>query len=211
MTADQYRPGSYPHSHHSPGGHPLPVPPPPAAPPARTSGAAGWLLVVSAAMMGLLSGLFFAFDVSVMPGLARLDDVDYLRAMQSFNDLIDNNGLFGMLFMAALAAPVWAAIVEYRRGRRRVAVWTAVAAALYLVTVLITVTVNIPLNTELAGLGDPAKAGDLSLVDDFKNIWEPANIVRTVLCTAAVVCVAQALKLHGRSTPRPPAAPVSYR
>ncbi|MDG4864421.1 DUF1772 domain-containing protein, partial [Streptomyces sp. T-3] len=168
--------------------------------PRKGAGAAGPLLVAAAVMMGLLAGLFFTFDLSIMPGLKRLDDVQYLTAMQNFNDLIDNSGPFGMVFVAAFVVIVWAAVIEYRRGRKKVALWAGIAGGLYLVALLITFSVNIPLNMELADLGDPAKAKDLSIVDKFKGIWSATNIVRTILCTAAVGCVAHALKLHGRAT-----------
>lgn len=211
MTADRQGPDPRWRNPHEPGPYGAhgsaahsPPPPPPAAPAVRPGSVAGPLLVLAVVVMGLLSGLFFTFDFAIMPGLARLDDVAYLTAMHNFDDAI-NSGPFGVLFVVGLVVLVGAAVVEYWRGRKKAAVWTVVAVGLYCVTLLITFTVNIPLNTELADLGDPAKAGDLSLVDKFKGTWESANIVRTVLCTASVACVAQALKLHGRGTPVVPA------
>ncbi|MGW7259653.1 anthrone oxygenase family protein [Streptomyces sp. NPDC054834] len=167
----------------------------------RSGGAAGVLLMVACIAMALLAGLFFAYDLSIMPGLSRLDDAAYLTAMRNFNDEIDNSGPFAVVFLGALVATVWAAVAEYRRARRGAALWAAAAGVLYLAVLVITVSVNLPLNGELADLGDPAKAADLSLVDKFKGVWSTTNIMRTVLTTAAVGCLAQALKLHGRSTP----------
>ncbi len=46
----------------------------PAAAVASGSRAAGLVLVGATIAMGLMAGLFFAFDVSVMPGLAAGDD-----------------------------------------------------------------------------------------------------------------------------------------
>ncbi|MCT2545578.1 MULTISPECIES: hypothetical protein [Streptomyces] len=57
---------------------------------------------------------------------------------------------------------------------------------------------NIPLNNELAAIGDPARAGELSVVDRFKGVWETTDIMRTLLCAAALGCLAHCLKLHGR-------------
>ncbi|GEB52457.1 MULTISPECIES: DUF1772 domain-containing protein [Streptomyces] len=175
----------------APGAHsPTPAP--------RPGGPAGVLLLLGVLALGLLAGLFFTFDLSIMPGLKRLDDVAYLTAMRDFNDLIDNSGPFGLLFCAAFAVLAWGAVSEYRRGRRNVAAWAAAAAVLYVLVLGITFTVNIPLNTELADLGDPSKAKDLSLVHDFQGTWETANIIRTVLTTAALACVAHSLRLYGR-------------
>lgn len=81
------------------------------------------LLMVSTVLVGLMAGLFFAFDVSVMPGLARGDERTYVTAMQNFNAVIDGNGLFGTVFVVALLAAVASAVLEYRKGRRGVAVW----------------------------------------------------------------------------------------
>ncbi|MFI9247567.1 DUF1772 domain-containing protein [Streptomyces sp. NPDC053086] len=176
--------------------------------PRRSGGAAGVLLTVACVAMGLLSGLFYAYDLSVMPGLSRLDDAAYLTAMRNFNDAIDNSGPFAVVFLGALVATVWAAVAEHRRGRRAAALWAAGAGVLYLAVLVLTVSVNLPLNGELARLGDPAKAADLSLVDRFKGVWSAANLARTVLTTAAVACLAQALRLHGAATaPAPPTAP----
>ncbi|MFJ1642123.1 DUF1772 domain-containing protein [Streptomyces sp. NPDC088256] len=171
------------------------------APSPRPGGVVGTLLVMSVIAVGLMAGLFFAFDVSVMPGLARTGDRVYAEAMQNFNQVIDGSGLFALIFLGALAVTVAVAVVEYRGGRRRVALWAGGAAALYAVALLVTFFVNIPLNNELAAIGDPANAGDLSVVGRFKGLWETTNIMRTLLCTAALGCLAHCLKLYGRSTP----------
>ncbi|MFE2144360.1 anthrone oxygenase family protein [Streptomyces sp. NPDC059456] len=157
------------------------------------------LLTVSTVLMGLMAGLFFAFDVSVMPGLARGDERTYVTAMQNINAVIDGNGLFGAVFVAALLAAVASAAAEFRAGRRGVAVWVGAAAALYLVALVITFTVNIPLNNELADAGDAAGLTDFSVVEKFKGTWVTTNIIRTLLCTAALTALSRALVLHGRA------------
>ncbi|MFI5671137.1 DUF1772 domain-containing protein [Streptomyces sp. NPDC051704] len=172
----------------------------------NTTGAGGGsriatvLLMVSTVLVGLMAGLFFAFDVSVMPGLARGDERTYVTAMQNMNAVIDGNGLFGTVFVVALLAAVASAAVELRRGRRRVAVWAGTAAVLYLAVLVITFTVNIPLNNELADAGDAARLTDFSIVDRFEGTWVAANIVRTVCSTAALIALVRALVLYGRAT-----------
>ncbi|GAA2427829.1 hypothetical protein GCM10010433_29810 [Streptomyces pulveraceus] len=93
------------------------------------------------------------------------------------------------------------AVVEYRGGCRTVAVWAGVAAALYTVAPLVTFFVNTPPNNELAAIGDPAKAGDLPVVDRFKGLWETTDIMRALLGTAALGCLAHCPTLYGRGTP----------
>ncbi|MER5934064.1 DUF1772 domain-containing protein [Streptomyces sp. NPDC002054] len=160
------------------------------------------LLLLSTVLMGLMAGMFFAFDVSVMPGLAETDDRTYVTAMQQFNAAVDGNGLFGSAFVLALLASAAAAVVEFRAGRRRVALWTAVAAAAYLAVLVITFTVNIPLNNDLADAGPADRLTDFSLVRDFESTWVTTNIIRTLLSTAALACLARALLLFGRDTAR---------
>ncbi|MEV8533734.1 hypothetical protein [Streptomyces sp. NPDC051211] len=57
---------------------------------------------------------------------------------------------------------------------------------------------NIPLDHELADLGDAAKITDFSVVERFKSTWVTTNVLRTVLCTAALGCLVRACFLNGR-------------
>ncbi|MFK0223021.1 anthrone oxygenase family protein [Streptomyces vinaceus] len=160
------------------------------------------LLMVATVLVGLMAGLFFAFDVSVMPGLARGDERTYVTAMRNINAVIDGNALFGTVFVVALLAAAASAALELRGGRRGVAVWVAAAAVLYLAVLVITFTVDIPLNNELAAAGDAAEMADFSIVDRFKGTWVATNVVRTVCSTAALVALVRALVLYGRATRR---------
>ncbi|WP_330301439.1 anthrone oxygenase family protein [Streptomyces sp. NBC_00503] len=176
-----------------------PPQPPVAAAPGRSKVATA-LLLVPTVLVGLMAGLFFAFDVSVMPGLATTDDRTYVTAMQAFNKAIDGNGLFGMAFILALLLSVASAVVEFRKGRRNVAVWVGAAAVAYFIALVITFSVNIPLNNDLAAAGDAAQMTDFSIVEKFKGTWVSTNIVRTLLCTAALTALSRALLLYGRAT-----------
>ncbi|GAA0472482.1 hypothetical protein GCM10010361_40860 [Streptomyces olivaceiscleroticus] len=174
--------------------------PPAPTGPARRGRLAGPLLAASALTMGLMAGLFFAFDVSVMPGLARSDAATYVQAMQNFNAVIDGSGLFGLIFVGALLTAGVAAFYEYRQGRRSVAGWVIAATACYVVVLILTVGVNIPLNNQLARVDNADKTHALSIISDFKGTWETANIARTLLCTAALGLLTRALVLYGRAT-----------
>ncbi|MEU2249337.1 DUF1772 domain-containing protein [Streptomyces sp. NPDC019224] len=201
MTPDphvqQYGPSGAQAPSQQQGGRPGDVPAP--QPAGRPSKAAGRLHMVSVLTLGLMAGLFFAYDVSVMPGLAKTDDRTYVAAMQQFNAEIDGNGLFALIFMGAILAAGLAAFLEFRRGHKTIALWAGLAAVLYLAVLMLTMGVEIPLNTQLADLGDPAKVHDFALVDKFKGTWETVNICRTLLTTAALGCAAYAARLHGRA------------
>ncbi|WP_232343923.1 anthrone oxygenase family protein [Actinoplanes awajinensis] len=150
-----------------------------------TAGALGGSLLC----LGLMAGLFFAFSVAVLPGLHAGDDRTFVAAMQQVNVAIQN-GVFGLVFIGALAFPALAAVLLARAGHRSAAGWTAAAAGLYLVVLLLTVTVSVPLNNRLAaaGLTDPAQARQA-----FAGVWVPINQLRTVLTTLALGCLAPVL------------------
>ncbi|MEF9906956.1 anthrone oxygenase family protein [Streptomyces sp. P9-A2] len=195
--------------------HPPPSPSPWAAPPFRPAAPPGRdrftgpLLVASVLCTGLMAGLFFSYDISVMPGLAELDDRTYAAAMQRFNAVIDGSALFGMVFLAALGLTVASAILAFRKKRLTVAVPLVVAAVCYLVVLVITVTVSLPLNAELAALGSTATAKDLSaVIEDFKSVWVPVNVVRTVLCVLSLGALCSAVLRYGRATAAVPFPPV---
>ena len=162
------------------------------------------VLYAAVVMMGLMAGLFYAWDVSVMPGLARLDDHTFVTAMQILIVAIENLA-FMVAFVGAFAFTAAAAILQRRRGRRVVARWIVLALVLYVVALAITMGVHMPLNDALVSAGDPSRITDLAgLRSGFERPWVITNIARTVSCVLALVCLARALSLHGRNeTVRP--------
>jgi uncharacterized membrane protein len=162
------------------------------------SGAAGLVLLVAMLSMGLMAGLFYAFDVSVMPGLARTGDQTFVTAMQQINAAIQNS-VFGATFVGAFLLTATAAFLQHRNGARAAVRWILAALLLYVVALAITMGINVPLNDQLAAAGDPSRAVDIVAVrNNFEGLWEATNVVRTVACTLALACLGQALSLHGR-------------
>ncbi|QBI54919.1 anthrone oxygenase family protein [Streptomonospora litoralis] len=160
---------------------------------------AGAVLAGAAVGTGLMAGLFFAFDVGVMPGLAKTGDLVFVTVMQRINAEIEN-GLFGLVFLGAFLATGVAAALQHRLGRHRAALRVWGALACYAGMLAITAGVNIPLNQALARAGDPAEIPDLHAVRTaFEGPWRLANAARTAACTAALGLLARALILHRRS------------
>jgi uncharacterized membrane protein len=157
--------------------------------------------------MGLLAGLFYAFDVAVMPALSAADDRTLVDAMQQMIDKIENP----FFYLTFLGAPVLAAVafVQARRsGARRTAAWIVAGLAFYMVMALVTFTFHFPLNEDLENAGDPARIENLAAVrDDFLAPWVAWNVVRTLATTAAFACLAWALvsRPANRPTSRVPA------
>jgi uncharacterized membrane protein len=162
---------------------------------ARTASLALYAAMV---MMGLMAGLFFAWDVSVMPGLARLDDQAFVTAMQILIVAIENLP-FTVVLGGAFGFTAVAAFLQHRRGQRVAARWIMAALGFYVVALAITTGVHFPLNDALVGAGDPGGITDLAaLRDDFERPWTVANVARTLTCVLALVCLGRALSLHGQ-------------
>lgn len=158
-------------------------------------GVADIVLGAAVIAMGLLAGLFYAFDVAVMPALTAADDRTLVDAMQQMIDL-------PAFPLTLLAAPALAAIALFqarRSGSAKTAGWIVAGLAFYTVTVVVTFAVHFPLNEDLKEAGDPARIENLAAVrDDFVTPWVAWNIVRTLALTAAFGCLAWALVLRGR-------------
>lgn len=153
----------------------------------------GWLLGAAAVATGLSAGVYYAYACSVMPALARSGDRTFVEVMQNVNDVIQNP----VFFATFAGAPVFtglAAIQQRRRGYRQAARWSAAAFVLCAAGIVTTIAVNVPLNDQLAAAGDPSSITDLSHVRSrFETPWVAWNIVRAVLTTGALGCLARAL------------------
>ncbi|MGY0490664.1 anthrone oxygenase family protein [Streptomyces sp. WG-D5] len=164
----------------------------------RPGGRADLPLYAATVAMGLSAGLYFAFDVSVMPGLERADDAAFVATMAHINDAIEN-GLFGLVFFGAFLATGASGVRLRRLGKDRAARWVWAALALYSAVVAVTMKVNVPLNQQLARLTEHASGAELALIRDrFRGTWVPANAARTLACTAALACLGRALVLRAR-------------
>ncbi len=154
------------------------------------------MLYAALVTIGLMAGMYWDWDVAVMPGLTRLDDATFVETMQHLIVAIENPAFFLVAF-GAFASIAVAALLQ-RRGQRPAARWTAAALALYVVGVLVTVAVHMPINYALVDAGDPSAISDLAAArEDFGVPWRLANVVRTVSCVLALVCVGRALSLEG--------------
>jgi uncharacterized membrane protein len=166
--------------------------------PKGAGGIADVVLGAAVIAMGLLAGLYYAFDVAVMPALSAAEDRTLVDAMQQMIDKIENPAFFLILFGAPALAGV-ALSQAHGAGEAKVAGWIAAGLAFYLVMVVVTFAFHFPLNEDLKDAGDPARIENLSAVrDDFVTPWVAWNIVRTVATTAAFGCLVWALILRGR-------------
>lgn len=133
---------------------------------------------------GLMAGLFFAFSVSIMTALSRLNPAEGIGAMQSINIAI-LNPVFLVVFLGTAGACAFVVISAVLRWQEPGALYLLVGGALYLVgAFLVTVLFNVPMNDALASVApeDPEAA---SLWADYLATWTAWNHVRTVAALAA--------------------------
>jgi uncharacterized membrane protein len=133
-------------------------------------------------LSGLVAGLLYSYSCSVNIGLRALPDVEYLKAMQSINQAIQNPFFFvsfmGLLIMFPLSAwqlhslpspaPYYAILM---------------AMGLYFIGVFgVTVFGNVPLNNYLAVFDiSKATADELSVVrSTFEKPWNTYHFIRTI-------------------------------
>lgn len=156
-------------------------------------------LVAAILTMALMSGLFYAFSVAVMPGLGRSGDRTVIEAMQRINVAI-LNGWFMLGYIGALLFTGLALALHIPSGGGG-ALWPLVGAFVcYVLVMALTARVNIPLNNALEKAGPPERIADPAAVRRaFEVPWVRANVWRAVLCTVAVGFLAWALVLHGQS------------
>ena len=158
----------------------------------------GLVLGAGVVLMGLLAGVFYAFACGVMPALGDSSDRTFVEAMQQMNRNIENPVFFASLLGAPVVA-TYALVVARRAGEGEVARWVIAGLAFHAVALLVTSGVNVPLNNDLGHAGDSRRVLDFARVrDHFEHPWEAWNIVRTLATTASFVCLAWALRIHGR-------------
>jgi uncharacterized membrane protein len=160
---------------------------------------AGTLLAATVAM-GLSAGVVGLFAHTIMRGLRKTDDRTFVGAFQAIDRAI-MNPLFLLTFFGALVLSGVATVLHVRDDDHSVLPWVAVAFGLYLVAIVITMVVHVPLNERISAAGDPDRIADLAAVRHafHEARWVAWNVVRTVATTAAFVCLAWALVLHGRA------------
>lgn len=149
-------------------------------------------LVAATITMGLMAGLFYAYAMSVMPGLRATDDRTFIHAMQRINVAI-LNGWFALGFAGAAVFTLLAGLLHLGSDGRPALPWIVAAFVLYVVQYAITFGVNVPLNNALNAAGDPDRIADPAAVRErFEASWVRWNIARAVVCTAALACLALA-------------------
>ncbi|MEV4170488.1 anthrone oxygenase family protein [Nonomuraea sp. NPDC049709] len=139
------------------------------------------MALVTLLLHGALTGLFYTFSMSVMPGLNAIDPDQAEAAMRSINRKILNP----WLYLAFLGSPI-AALVTGFLADAPAAIWFFAAAGVSFVgSFLVTMVINVPMNNAL-------DAGTMSW-KDYSPRWTAFNTLRAVASAAGLVLVGVAL------------------
>lgn len=139
-------------------------------------------ILITALLLALIAGLFYSYSVSINPGLNRLTDKEYLRAMQSINRAILNPAFF-LSFMGSLILLPISTWLLYRYEGIGTAFYLVLAATIvYIVGVFgVTMFGNVPLNNTLDNLNlDTGSTADITTWrNNFEIPWNRLHSVRT--------------------------------
>jgi uncharacterized membrane protein len=160
----------------------------------------GLSLALALVATGLLAGFFYAYSSSVNLGLGDLDDRGYVAAMQAINDSIPN-GVFVLSFVGAPLLLIVATALHAAPRSPRLAPLLLAGALVIGGGLLVTVLANVPLNDDLAAVNPDADQEVLARARaDYEDPWNTWNAIRTVACTAALACLAWALRRPAERT-----------
>lgn len=148
------------------------------------------------ALTGVVTGVFFAYSNSVLPGLTGTDPQTAIRGMVSMNQKILNPA-FLLTFVGPPVVAVLTAVLLLVLGQRPAGVLFLVAAAAYALGAFgPTMVVNVPMNESLAATGvpaDPAEAARLWV--DYASRWTAWNNLRAVASLVSLLLTGTGLLL----------------
>lgn len=131
--------------------------------------------LVALVLHGTLAGLFYAFSMSVMPGLGAIPPADAEAAMRSINRKILNPWLY-VVFMGS---PLAALLAGFLADAPAAPWFYAAAGVNALGSFLVTVAINVPMNNAL-------DAGTMPW-HEYAPRWTTWNTIRAAACVASLV------------------------
>ncbi len=133
-------------------------------------------------LTGLLAGLFYGYDCSIIKGLGKLPHAVYLQSFQSINRSIQNPYFFTSFIGSLMVLPI-AGWLSYSAGNS-VSFYLLLAATLvYFIAVFgVTIFCNVPLNERLANFSiATATESELAAMRQvFEKPWNRYHTFRTI-------------------------------
>ena len=133
-------------------------------------------------LTGLMAGIFFTWSNAVKPGIGKLGDIEYLRALQSMNRIILNNA-FRIIFLGAIIAVALVPVFYFNLYPKNIFWLFVFTLVIYWIGVfVVTVSGNIPLNEIL----DKTNLESITL-EEIKTLrksielkWNKYNLIRCI-------------------------------
>lgn len=138
-------------------------------------------LFIAIILVGLSAGLFYAWQVSVIPGTQKLSNSTYMETMQNINKAILNPAFF-LIFFGPLIFLIVSCIYEFPNNK--VMFWLLIVATIaYAIgTIGVTALGNVPLNDQLEAL--QLSTMDTTQMGEFRKFyeenWNRLHLIRTV-------------------------------
>lgn len=154
------------------------------------------LLIITTVLTALIAGLFYAYSCSVVLGLGKLSDVEYLKAIQSINREILNPVFFMSFIGTAILLPVSTFVF---RGHQTVFIFLLLATLAYLIGVFgVTIGGNVPMNDRLDAFNISGATAETvrQMRESFENRWNFLNNIRTGFSVISIVLLVCACIWH---------------
>ena len=129
-----------------------------------------------------MAGIFFTWSNAVKPGIGKLSDIEYLRALQSMNRVILNNA-FKIIFLGAIIAVALVPVFYFNLYPRNIFWLFVFTLIIYWIGVFgVTVSGNIPLNEILdkTNLESITSEEIKTLRKSIEVKWNNFNLIRCI-------------------------------
>ncbi|MBT33515.1 MAG: hypothetical protein CMO01_27950 [Thalassobius sp.] len=143
-------------------------------------------LIIAIVLTGLSAGLFYAWEVSVIPGTKRIGNLAYVETMQAINRAIINPA-FMLIFLGSLVAQT---IGTFQYRSTNLFWFLLTATVTYFVgTILVTALGNVPLNDALdtISIKELSKTQIASERTHYELRWNRLHTIRTVFSVLSFI------------------------
>ena len=140
------------------------------------------ILALAILLTGLMAGIFFTWSNAVKPGIGKLGDIEYLRALQSMNRVILNNA-FRIIFLGAIIAVALVPLFYFNLYPKNIFWLFVFTLVIYWIGVFgVTVSGNIPLNEILdkTNLESITSEEIKTLRKSIEVKWNNFNLIRCI-------------------------------
>ena len=143
------------------------------------------ILIIVAVITALMAGIFYSFSVAVSPGLSKLTDSEYIKAMQSINREIQNPLFFINFFGVLILLPLLT--FQQFSYSKELPLLLLTSLIFYVVGVFgVTAFVNVPLNNQLDAFNLSTASSES--INSMRKLFEPRwNFWNNIRTAASVV------------------------